>query len=109
MKGQRQAKFYIQHCNSSDYLSNELQITCKDYWSEFDNCKKYMENHNKQVKEEYDEYEQEYMMYNYRETLFEGDNYTKTERIFDFQCHTVYLIEIRCKEGFHFKTKKEMN
>ena len=98
MKGQRTVKYYLQIDTVNDYLSKQHQISCSQYWSEFDNCRKLMENHNKDC-EEYEQFE-------YDEQTKEFDNYNQTTRMFTLIGTTVILTEIRCKEGYCFRRKR---
>lgn len=101
MKGQRMKRYFIQVDTSSDYLSGTIQITAKDFWCEFENCKRTMNDHNEHLDEE----EKEYNSYEIDKKVEKLAHSTSTEYAFYLGGTNVYLTEIKCDEGYCFKKK----
>lgn len=95
-------KYFLEVYTASDYLSTTLQITCQQYWNEFNNSKDYMNNHNELL----DEDEKELNSYSYEETKSEQDNVIKITRIFRLGSVTVYLTQLQCKDGYCFTKRR---
>ena len=101
MKGQRTRKYFIQIDTTSNYLSRQQQITCKQFWDEYENCKETMNNHNEYL----DGDEKEYDSYTLDKKVQKLEHATSTEYRFDFIGTIVYLTMVQCDEGYKFSKK----
>lgn len=101
MKGQRTTRYFIQIDTTSNYLSNTIQVTSRDFWCEFENCKQVMNDHNEYLTDE----EKEYDSYTMEKTETKLAHTTSTEYRFDLVGTIVYLTIVKCDEGYCFKKK----
>ena len=95
-------KYFIQTMDSSEYLSTSIQITAKQYWKEFENCKKYMNDHNSSLSEE----DKEYYGYRYEDEFREEETFKSIDRIFYLGGSTVFLTQLTCKDGYTFTNRR---
>jgi len=95
-------KYFYQIDVLDDYDSEETQLTAEQYWKEFNNCKKRMEEHNSILAED----EKEFGLYEYDEDTKDCGNYTMTTRRFYFNSCNVYLTQLTCKQGYTFNSRK---